>query len=94
MVNFLTDFLLKFRNRHFLVIDVLVFLVTPAIALALRTDGGTSLIHYRTSLLVATLAFLCVKIAIFYLLVFALVKFTIFSVLFRTGCICCRGPQI
>jgi FlaA1/EpsC-like NDP-sugar epimerase len=67
MGDLVISFLLKLRNRHFLIMDVLAFLVTPAIALILRIDDPTTLASYGRSLLVATLAFLCIKVAIFYL---------------------------
>jgi FlaA1/EpsC-like NDP-sugar epimerase len=67
MTEPVTSFLLRLRNRHFLVIDLLVFLVTPTIAMELRTDGDATLGAYRTSLLITTIVFLSVKLAIFYL---------------------------
>jgi FlaA1/EpsC-like NDP-sugar epimerase len=63
----LTSFLLKLRNRHFVALDVLTFLISPAIALALRTDGITGLFLHADSLLAVTLAFLCTKLVVFYL---------------------------
>ena len=41
-VDRLVSRLLKLRNRHFLVIDVLVLLLTPSIALMLRTESIAS----------------------------------------------------
>jgi FlaA1/EpsC-like NDP-sugar epimerase len=66
MLDFLTSLLLKFRNRHFLVLDILVFFTTPAIALMLRTDGIDSIREYSASLLVVMAAFLLIKVTIFY----------------------------
>src|SRR5687768_1677523 len=63
MINSLTAFLFQLRNRHFLVIDIMLLLITPSLALALRTDG---LERYSTSTLVITLTFLVLKLVIFY----------------------------
>lgn len=56
----------KIRNRHFLAMDLLLFVATPALALILRTDGVTTLPQYFPSLLVATFAFLLIKVLVFY----------------------------
>ncbi|MBK9711667.1 MAG: polysaccharide biosynthesis protein [Kouleothrix sp.] len=68
MTNSMIDHLLKLRNRHFISLDILVFLTTPAIALVLRTDRLAPDLDVRASLLVATVAFLIVKLMIYYLL--------------------------
>jgi FlaA1/EpsC-like NDP-sugar epimerase len=60
------SYLSRLRNRHFLVIDILVFLLTPAAALALRTDGVSAIEHYFASLVVVTLLFLAIKVGGFY----------------------------
>lgn len=56
----------RLRNRHFLVIDALAFLLTPTLALVLRFDGNVPFGRYGGSLAVATIAFLLVKLAVFY----------------------------
>jgi FlaA1/EpsC-like NDP-sugar epimerase len=66
MIPRLTAFLLKMRNRHFLIVDVLVFFITPAVALALRTDGPQAALMYGSSLLATTLVFALIKIVVFY----------------------------
>lgn len=66
MLRRLTVLLLKMRNRHFLILDILVFLLTPTIALSLRTDGPASVVTFGLSLLVATLVFVLIKLAICY----------------------------
>lgn len=66
MSHALSVLLLKLRNRHFLAVDVLVFLVTPALALTLRTDHIMPLFTHHTSLAVTTVCFLTIKIAAFY----------------------------
>jgi FlaA1/EpsC-like NDP-sugar epimerase len=59
------DLPLKLRNRHFLVIDLFSFVLTPALAVILRTDGISAFTQYSGSLLVVTLAFMLVKLAVF-----------------------------
>lgn len=72
LVDFSTAFLLQFRNRHFLAIDMLIFVLTPVVALALRLDfipwlpAESSLSKHAIPLAVVTLAFLVVKLVIFY----------------------------
>jgi FlaA1/EpsC-like NDP-sugar epimerase len=63
----MTESLVKLRNRHFLLIDILAFLITPIIALLLRTDGISALFRYRESLILVITVFLLVKIAIFFI---------------------------
>lgn len=62
----LVAYLSRLRNRHFFISDVLIALVTPALALVLRTDTTTSIDTFGTSLLATTLMFLPVKLLIFY----------------------------
>ncbi len=57
--------LLQLRNRHFLVLDLLFALLTPVLALYLRTDGD-ALSLYVSSLIVSAAAFLLVKLAVFF----------------------------
>jgi FlaA1/EpsC-like NDP-sugar epimerase len=58
--------LIKLRNRHFLLADLALFLVMPAVALAIRLDGWEALDRHGRSLLVATILFLAVKLLIYY----------------------------
>ncbi len=58
--------LLALRNRHFLAADIVLFLLIPMVALALRLDSALEFRHYGRSLLVTTLCFLIIKIAVFY----------------------------
>jgi FlaA1/EpsC-like NDP-sugar epimerase len=67
MRKLLVYYLSRSRNRHFLVFDVVVFLLTPALALVLRTDGISDIAWQFPSLLVVTLLFLAIKVAAFYL---------------------------
>src|SRR5579859_2704762 len=65
-LNPITHFLMTLRNRHFLAIDLVIFLLTPLFALGLRLDGILPLGHFGLSLLVSTGAFLVIKFAVFY----------------------------
>ena len=55
----------RLRNRHFLLLDALVFLITPLLALALRIDESSSINSYYISLAIMTLSFLVVKLCLF-----------------------------
>ena len=65
LVDLLVARLLKLRNRHFLALDVLTLLVTPAAALMLRAERFASVQAYWNSLVVLTLVSLFVKILVF-----------------------------
>ncbi len=58
--------LLKLRNRHLLIFDIIVFAITPLLALILRKDGDLALQPYLSDLVTATLLFLIVKIGVFF----------------------------
>ena len=58
--------LLKLRNRHLLIFDIIVFAITPLLALILRLDGDLALQPYFSDLVTATLLFLVVKIGVFF----------------------------
>ncbi len=58
--------LLKLKNRHLLFFDILVFAITPLLALILRLDGNLALQAYVPDLITATLLFLTVKISVLY----------------------------
>ena len=64
MEHFISQ-LLKLRNRHFLAIDMLIFLVTPSVALTLRTDELGFPTAYLGQLFVITLVFMAAKLVIF-----------------------------
>ncbi len=59
--NILLKELLKMRNRHLLILDVIVFSFTPILALILRLDGDLALEPYLYQLGIATILFLIVK---------------------------------
>jgi FlaA1/EpsC-like NDP-sugar epimerase len=69
-LNVVSSQLLKLRNRHLFVVDVLIFSITPLLSLILRFDGNLNLEFYIESLLVATGLFLVVKVAVFWSLGF------------------------
>ncbi|MEZ4731721.1 MAG: nucleoside-diphosphate sugar epimerase/dehydratase [Caldilineaceae bacterium] len=58
--------LLQFRNRHFLVIDLITFALTPSLALYLRTDMVTALGVAAPSLALYTVVALLLRLAVFY----------------------------
>lgn len=58
--------LLQFRNRHFLVIDLITFVLTPSLALYLRTDMVTALQLTAPSLALYTVVALLLRLAVFY----------------------------
>ncbi len=60
----MTNWLFRLRNRHFFYLDFFIFLLTPALALALRMDG-LAIARYWQSLLVVTAVFLVIKVAVF-----------------------------
>lgn len=66
MLDKFARFLLGLRNRHFLGLDLLVMCVTPAVALALRTDGPGVLGQFAAPLAYFTLAALVCKLVVFF----------------------------
>ena len=59
------DKLLTLNNRHFVLIDTVVFLLTPVLSLALRLDDLAVFERYKYGLIVATASFLAIKFSIF-----------------------------
>ena len=62
--------LLKLRNRHLFIFDIVVFAITPFLALIVRLDGDLAIQPYLSDLITATLLFVVVKIGVFYSLGF------------------------
>lgn len=56
----------RLRNRHFLLLDLLAFLITPLLALYLRTDELFNWQRFQNSLLVYTTIALVIRIAVFH----------------------------
>ncbi len=54
------------RNRHFVLIDLVICLISPFIALFIRLDGKIDFAVYGLGLLYATIIFTIVKLAVFY----------------------------
>jgi FlaA1/EpsC-like NDP-sugar epimerase len=48
-------------NRHFLAIDIIIFLITPLLALEIRLDGFANVKPYLFGLLIAALVSVCIK---------------------------------
>lgn len=60
--------LLQHRSKQFLIIDALVFIVTPILALAIRLENGSAFLAYLPGLWSAIAVFLIVKLALLYTL--------------------------
>jgi FlaA1/EpsC-like NDP-sugar epimerase len=56
----------QFRNRHFLLLDLAIFCLSPLLALGLRLDGEITFPEYALGLLQVTLLFLIIKLAVLY----------------------------
>jgi FlaA1/EpsC-like NDP-sugar epimerase len=67
MFSILNRQLLGLRNRHFLLIDIVVFCIAPLLALFLRLDGVVPARFYQSGLLWATLLFVVLKLSLLYL---------------------------
>ena len=59
------DKILNLNNRHFFFLDGIIFCLTPLIAIILRLDDLTALGQYRNGLILATVIFTVVKLAVF-----------------------------
>ncbi|MFB2933849.1 polysaccharide biosynthesis protein [Aerosakkonemataceae cyanobacterium BLCC-F154] len=68
MKNKLTKVVWGLRNRHFLLLDSIVFLISPLVALNIRLDDEVAIAPYLPGLIVVTLLFFLVKIAVVYYL--------------------------
>lgn len=64
--NSLLSTLLKLRNRHLFIFDIIVFSVTPLLALLLLLDGNLDIASYSSELGLVTILFLCIKLSIFW----------------------------
>ena len=65
MVTRIAAVVLKFRNRHFLIADIVALCLIPLLALALRTDGLAPFQQYWSALIVYTAVALMVRLAVF-----------------------------
>ena len=64
-LNGLDKKLLGLNNRHFFLLDALIFSLTPLLGIILRLDDFSALREYRSGLIAATIIFSLVKITIF-----------------------------
>lgn len=63
--NKVSNYLLQIKNSHLFIADIIIFLLTPLLALVLRLDGEIELAPYILDLAVATILFLVVKLSVF-----------------------------
>ncbi len=54
------------RNRHFIVIDLFICLISPFVALFIRLDGKIDYAQYGEALVYATVIFTLLKLTVFY----------------------------
>ncbi|AFZ26296.1 putative nucleoside-diphosphate sugar epimerase [Cylindrospermum stagnale PCC 7417] len=64
-INSILSKLLKMRNRHLFLFDIIVFFITPLLALLLHLDGNLYLHADISELAIATILFLVVKLIVF-----------------------------
>ena len=64
MIGKLDRKLLTLKNRHFFVLDILVFLITPLLSIFLRLDRIATLKQYKEEIILATLIFLVILVFI------------------------------
>ncbi|QSJ20075.1 polysaccharide biosynthesis protein [Nostoc sp. UHCC 0702] len=64
VINRLLGKLLKLRNRHLFICDMIVFSITPFLALLLRLDGNLEVQGYILELGITTILFLAVKLIV------------------------------
>ncbi|MBW4633795.1 MAG: polysaccharide biosynthesis protein [Iphinoe sp. HA4291-MV1] len=64
--NGLLNILLKLRNRHLFIFDIIVFSITPLLALLLCLDGNLDIASYSSELALVTILFLQVKLCVFW----------------------------
>ena len=57
--------LLNLNNRHFFILDGIIFCLTPLLAMFLRLDDLVAIKSYRNGLIVATITFSLVKLVVF-----------------------------
>ncbi|GAA6617519.1 polysaccharide biosynthesis protein [Scytonema sp. NUACC26] len=64
--NSLLSALLKLRNRHLFICDIIIFSSTPLLALLLCLDGNLNIATYTSELALVTTLFLFAKISVFW----------------------------
>lgn len=63
--KFLNSGIMRLRNRHLLVLDLIFLLISPFLALQLRFDASIDMTPYLTALLNCTVLFLAIDMAVF-----------------------------
>jgi FlaA1/EpsC-like NDP-sugar epimerase len=66
MIGRLNKKLLRIRNNHFLILDILICLIAPLLALCLRLDGSLNFAPFQPGLMLAILLFLGTKLLVFH----------------------------
>ncbi len=66
MTTDVRSILLSLRNRHFLAVDLLIFAITPTLAILLRLEGVEDFDRYLPSLIIYTWIFLFWKVILFW----------------------------
>lgn len=66
MLNLHQSPVVGLRNRHFVFADIVIFLLSPLLALGLRLDGHLDVSQYAPGLLWLTALFLMIKLGILY----------------------------
>ena len=65
MTSRVASYLNRLRNRHFFALDLLILLVTPFVALSLRTDYPSAIQYYWPELLIYLAYALPLRLLIF-----------------------------
>lgn len=66
LIEALSKWLLTLRNRHFLVLDTIIFAIAPILALAIRLDGSFRLAPYLGGLIQVAILFVPLKLTVLY----------------------------
>jgi hypothetical protein len=66
MIDTFSKGLLRLKNCHFIIIDVIAFLITPVLALELRLDRFFIFDLYGFEVILVTVLFLGVKLSVLY----------------------------
>lgn len=64
-MNNLLGFVGYLRNKHFLFLDVFIFVISPVLSLFLRFDGGFNFLSHISSVVWITIFFSIIKVVIF-----------------------------
>ena len=67
-ISLITGTLLRFRNRHFFAVDLVVLLLAPSLALSLRVESSTAFFELTGSIVFLSVLFLSIKLVLFYAL--------------------------